>query len=130
MASSSSPGAVIYAKDVARVSGFYAAVTGLRVAHADDEYVVLESEGFQLVVHGIPAEVIASLELAEPPLRREDATVKLVFPVPSISAARAVAATYGGKVDPPEREWRFQSDRVCDGHDPEGNVVQLRERAL
>ena len=27
-----------------------------------------------------------------------------------------------------EREWEFDGDRVCDGHDPEGNVLQLRER--
>ena len=30
-------------------------------------------------------------------------------------------------VDPVETEWTFGLVRVCDGHDPEGNVVQFRQ---
>jgi hypothetical protein len=26
-----------------------------------------------------------------------------------------------------EREWEFEGAKVCDGHDPEGNVFQLRQ---
>jgi hypothetical protein len=26
--------------------------------------------------------------------------------------------------------WEFQGSRVCDGQDPEGNVVQFRESTL
>jgi hypothetical protein len=55
--------------------------------------------------------------------------VKLAFPVASIAQARAAAAGLGGQVDPLEREWRFGANKVCDGHDPEGNVLQLREPA-
>ncbi len=29
---------------------------------------------------------------------------------------------------PVEREWTFDGLTICDGHDPEGNVVQLRQR--
>ena len=122
-------GAVVYAKDVARVSSFYAQVVGLEVTHSDHDHVVLESAVFQLVVHATPAGIAASLEIADPPIRREDTAVKLVFPVPSIGTARTLAAKHGGELDPPEREWRFQGHRVCDGHDPEGNVIQLRETA-
>ena len=120
-------GAVVYAKDLPRVSAFYAAVVGLRVTHAEHDHVVLEAEAFQLVVHAIPAGIAASIEIADPPIRREGTALKLVFAVPSMSTSRALAAEQGGEVDPPEREWRFQSHRVCDGHDPEGNVIQLRE---
>lgn len=100
---------------------------GLRVTHEEHDHVVLEAEAFQLIVHAIPAGLAASIEIADPPICREDMAVKLVFLVPSISSARALAAEHGGGVDPPEREWRFRSHRVCDGHDPEGNVIQLRE---
>jgi predicted enzyme related to lactoylglutathione lyase len=120
-------GAVIYAKDLPRVSAFYAEVVGLEVTHAEQDHVELESESFQLVVHAIPPGIAASIEIADPPIRREDTAVKLVFPVPSISRSRTLAADHGGEVDPPEREWRFQGYRVCDGHDPEGNVIQFRE---
>jgi hypothetical protein len=33
-----------------------------------------------------------------------------------------------GGIDPAESEWIFQGYRVCDGHDPEGNVVQFQQR--
>jgi hypothetical protein len=26
-----------------------------------------------------------------------------------------------------DREWEFEGAKVCDGHDPEGNVFQLRQ---
>jgi len=122
-------GAVVYAKDLARVSAFYAGVLGCRVAHSEVDHVVLESPAFQLVIVAIPAHIAGSIDVAEPPIRRSDTPIKLVFPVASIDTARLAAASRGGELDPPEREWRFQGFRVCDGHDPEGNVVQFRARA-
>ena len=41
--------------------------------------------------------------------------------------ARSLVVELGGGLNGPESEWRFQDCRVCDGHDPEGNVIQLRE---
>jgi hypothetical protein len=52
--------------------------------------------------------------------------VKLVFVVSSLAAVREVAPALGGQLNPAEREWEFQTYMVCDGHDPEGNVVQFR----
>ena len=122
-------GAVIYAKDLSRVIAFYRDVAGLPVTHAETDYAILEAETFQLVVHAIPAGIAASIHVASPPVRREEAAVKLIFPVPSIDASRALAALHGGALNPPEREWQFRDRRICDGHDPEGNVIQLREHA-
>lgn len=122
--------AVIYAKDMLRVSKFYEAVAGLAVTEAEAGHVVLEANGFQLTVVAIPAQVAASVEVADPPLRREGTPVKLVHFAPNISAAREQVAKLGGLLDSSEREWLFQNTRVCDGHDPEGNVFQLRENAL
>ena len=119
--------AVLYAKDLRRVCAFYASVFGLTVDHADDEYAILESPMFQLVVLAIPLSIAASIEIADPPRRREDTPIKLVFFVPSISAARSDVAYFGGELNALAREWEFQGHRVCDGHDPEGNVIQLRE---
>jgi hypothetical protein len=82
----------------------------------------------QLVIVAIPEHIAASIELADPPLRRTETPIKLVFTVASIHAARTAARPLGGELNPPEREWQFQEFRICDGHDPEGNIVQFRER--
>lgn len=128
MTTSHDAGAVIYAKDIRRVSRFYEQVAGLRVTHAEDDHVVLESTGFQLVLVAVPERLAASIELTDPPRPREDTAIKPVFVVADLAAARDRAPALGGQLLPPEREWRFQGMRVCDGHDPEGNVVQFRER--
>ena len=120
-------GAVVYVIDVARLTAFYATVVGLSITSSEPDHAILESGSFQLVIHAIPAKIAASIEIACPPIPREDTPIKLVFLVPSIAAARKVATAHGGQVDPTEREWSFQTYRVCDGHDPEGNVIQLRE---
>ena len=44
------------------------------------------------------------------------------------SARYALAPTLGGAIKPPEAEWEARGFRAVDGHDPEGNVVQFRER--
>jgi predicted enzyme related to lactoylglutathione lyase len=122
------PGAVLYARDLDRVCAFYAAVTDLSVVAVEPDHVVLEGGGFQLVVVAIPARLSAQIEIATPPLRREDTPIKLVFVVQSIAAARSVAPVHGGELNPADMEWDLHDGRVCDGHDPEGNVIQLRER--
>jgi hypothetical protein len=55
--------------------------------------------------------------------------VKLVFAVPSIAQARAWAPALGGELNPPEKMFEARGFRACDGHDPEGNVIQFREDA-
>jgi catechol 2,3-dioxygenase-like lactoylglutathione lyase family enzyme len=120
-------GAVLYAKNVSRVVAFYSAVLDLRAIGGEDNHVVLESRGFQLVVLGIPNDVASSIEITDPPARRANAAFKPVFFVPSLAAVRAAAAAFGGTLNPAEKEWSFQGFKVCDGLDPEGNVVQFRE---
>lgn len=122
-------GAVLYAKSIARVSAFYAGIPGFEVIHSEADHVVLESPELQLVIVAIPTHIADSIELADPPIRRTETPIKLVFSVPSLRAARSAVQPLGGELNPPEREWQFQEFRVCDGHDPEGNVVQFREHA-
>ena len=121
-------GAVVYAKDVARVSAFYVGVAGFVVEESEDGYVALGSSALQLVVVGIPAAIAADVVVSDPPVRREETPIKLVLPVDDLGGARTAAAGLGGVVDGPEREWDFQGHRVVDGHDPEGNVFQVRAR--
>jgi hypothetical protein len=120
-------GAVLYAKDVSRLVAFYSAVLDLRAVDSNDNHVVLESRAFQLVVLGIPADIASSIEITVPPGRRATVAFKPVFFVPSLAAVRAAAEAFGGVLNSADKEWWFQGCKVCDGLDPEGNVVQFRE---
>jgi predicted enzyme related to lactoylglutathione lyase len=120
------PRAVIYAKHLDRMVAFYAGVVGLdEIARADDHVVLARGEQ-RLVIVAIPALIASTFEIDDPPRRREDAAVKPVFAVNDLAAARAAAISLGGMMDGPELEWRFDGARVRDGHDPEGNVIQLQ----
>jgi predicted enzyme related to lactoylglutathione lyase len=119
--------AVIYVKGIDRVSAFYERCLGLVVADAAESYRVLESEAWTLSLVVVAHEVAATIDIAVPPRRREDLPVKLVFAVSNIEDVRRVAASLGGEVDGKGDEWDFQGWRHCDGVDPEGNVIQLRE---
>jgi catechol 2,3-dioxygenase-like lactoylglutathione lyase family enzyme len=122
-------GAVLFATHLKRVASFYSAVLGLAEVGRDDDHIVLESPGFQLVVHRIPGGRPAPGDITVPPTRRATAAFKPVFFVPSISSLRGVAEANGGLMEPADREWSFNGVTVCDGLDPEGNVVQFREVA-
>ena len=120
-------GAVLFAKDLVRIATFYSAVLGLIEANRDEDHILLESPGFQLVVHRIIGGGSTTGDV--PPPRRSSAAFKPVFFVPSISRLRGIAETHGGVVEPADREWAFGGITVCDGMDPEGNVIQFRAQA-
>jgi catechol 2,3-dioxygenase-like lactoylglutathione lyase family enzyme len=128
MSYESRTGAVLFAKSLDRVAAFYSNVLGLREANRDDDHILLESPGFQLVVHRITGGGSAAGEITVPPARRGTAAFKPVFFVPGISPLRAIAEAHGGVMEPPEREWSFNGVTVCDGLDPEGNVIQFRQQ--
>jgi predicted enzyme related to lactoylglutathione lyase len=120
---------VLFAKDLPRVAKFYEELLGLSVVVADREKIVLESAELLLVVHAVPPEVAASVSIASPPELRTNVPMKLFFPVASLAKARAKASSLGGALYPSHKEWGARGFRACDGYDPEGNIVQLRESA-
>ncbi len=123
------PGAVIFAKDVERLSDFYANVLSLSKIRSEQTKVVLESEHFLLVIHGIPEKIVESIQISCPPTVRDSMPIKLFLPVSSIFEARQIAGSLGGLIESDDSEWRAVGFRACDGFDPEGNVFQVRECA-
>jgi predicted enzyme related to lactoylglutathione lyase len=123
------PSAVLFAKQVVRLAHFYREVAGMEEIHADTGHVVLDGGHFQLVVHNIPKKVAATIEITEPPHIRVSMPIKICLPVLSIDAARTLAAALGGRVGAKKNEWQARGFIACDGHDPEGNVFQVRESA-
>jgi predicted enzyme related to lactoylglutathione lyase len=120
---------VLFAQDPKRVAHFYEVVAGMKVTHAAADIIVLESQDHQLMVHPIPPRIAATIEITMPPKRRTRSAVKLVFAVQSIAAARRLAPGLGGRLNPAQRMFEARGFRACDGHDPEGNVIQFREDA-
>ncbi|MBB3228856.1 putative enzyme related to lactoylglutathione lyase [Luteibacter sp. Sphag1AF] len=120
-------GAVLYAKDVTSLKAFYEATAGCEAQHVEDDHVVLQAASFQLVILRVSAEMAGQIDIEVPPRRRDNTPLKLVFFVESIAASRHAALAHGGAFNGVEKEWTFQGHRVCDGLDPEGNVVQFRE---
>ena len=129
MSYESRTGAVLFAKNVDRIATFYSTVLGLAEANRAEDHIVLDSPGFQLVVHRIPGGGSAAGDITAAPARRATAAYKPVFFVPSIARLRGVAETLGGAMESAAKEWSFNGVTVCDGLDPEGNVVQFRESA-
>jgi predicted enzyme related to lactoylglutathione lyase len=120
----STVGAVVYAADLERMQAFYERVVKLPVTEVGEGFIVMG----QVILVQVAPEGAGASAPSSPPERRDDVAVRLLFDVPGIAAARVRAAQLGGVVDPPDTTWEFGAHRVCDGHDPEGNPVQLRER--
>jgi predicted enzyme related to lactoylglutathione lyase len=120
-------GAVLYAKDLGRLVDFYASVAGIAPQTIEKGYAILASGRSQFVIVRIPKRIADTIDIAAPPEVREDTPVKLVFGVEDIAHARDRAAELGGAVDAADDQWEFAGAAVCDGHDPEGNVFQLRQ---
>ena len=123
------PSAVIFAKDVGNLAQFYRNVSAMVEVHKDKDHIVLDGEGFQVVIHGIPKKIAATIEITQPPEVRENIPIKLCLPVASIEHARLKATEFGGLVGSKRKEWEARGFRACDGFDPEGNVFQVRESA-
>lgn len=120
--------AVLFAKNVLYMQRFYQNVLKLNVEDAQNDYAILASPALRLIIHAIPGHLKSSVNMESPPRLRQESAVKLVFEVNNIAEIRSIAQVHGGEVFSSEREWIFQKRRVCDGHDPEGNVVQFQQR--
>ena len=94
---------------------------------ADGEFCVLASDDWELAL--VAAPVATAPVIATPPRRREQVPIKLAFDVPVIDALISTIAEAGGQAEGIASAWEFQGRRHLDCVDPEGNVVQLRDRS-
>jgi len=117
---------VLFALDVPRTAAFYESILG---GHAVDEGACsrVTSEIDEVLVHDIPAEIAATIEIASPPVAREDTPMKPVFIVDDVDATIARAEAHGGQTI--GRGFTYEGRRYQDLLDPEGNVIQLRGNA-
>ncbi|MFN8573160.1 MAG: VOC family protein [Gemmatimonadaceae bacterium] len=124
MSTGVSPSAVLFVDDVARMTTFYRDAIGMTILHEEPSHVVLACAGMELVLHALPN--APSAAPSGEVVVREDSYLKLCFPVNDLAQAREKMLILGGALLAPSQEWEYRGFRACDGHDPEGNVLQLR----
>ncbi|MBK7594845.1 MAG: hypothetical protein IPJ11_06285 [Gemmatimonadetes bacterium] len=108
---------------------FYAELAQMTVLHQESSHAVLAIDGLEVVIHALPPQADRDHAARTTIVVREDSHWKLCLPVVSILHARDVAGALGGAIRSAEHEWVARGFRACDGHDPEGNVLQVRETA-
>jgi hypothetical protein len=120
-------GLVVFAKDKKKVSAFYQQALNLAVIESEGSYDLLMGQGYEVVIHSIPKQYAAQINITWPPEPRDDTPFKPTFVVSSLEAVRQAADATGAILKPIEMAWHFRGHRVLDGWDPEGNIVQFKE---
>ncbi len=113
--------AILFAKDMQRMSEFYHEALGLPLTAAPSlpGWVEFDAGGVRLALHAIPPRVAKQIEITTPPRAREETPIKLVFEVDDLGETRRRLAQHGATMFEPKLSGS------CDGLDPEGNVFQL-----
>ena len=113
-------GAMLFVKDLQRMTAFYSGVLGLRPVEETRLPDWVEFHGdTQLSLHAIPAAIAADISIESPPRPREQGATKLTFVVADVEAT--LAAIEGMGLPLQHRPWGS-----VDAVDPEGNVFALR----
>ena len=118
---------LVYAQDVSAVSHFYQAVLAGQISEQHEDYWVVIAPGVEVVVLSTP--LTRALPVVHEPLPRQDVAIKPVFIVDDLQRVREAAVATGGGAKPAHAEWRFGDFLVLDGWDPEGNIIQFRQKA-
>jgi hypothetical protein len=84
-----------------------------------DGWVVLQAGEASVALHAIPEQIAVGIEIADPPRKREEAAIKLVFEVDELEVAGARLVAHGASLSQ-RRSWD-----AYDVTDPEGNVFQI-----
>ncbi len=121
-------GLVVFAKSVKKLSAFYARTLGLEVLESARSHHLLRGNGYEVVVHAIPAKIAREIPIAKPPVLREDSAMKPSFVVPDLQALRLAVVATGGWLKPDDMAWTIRGHKVLDGCDPEGNILQFKQK--
>ena len=121
-------GLVVFAKSVKKLSAFYVRTLGLEVLESARSHQLLCGNGYEVVVHAIPTKIAREITIAKPPVLREDSAMKPSFVVPDLQALRLAVVATGGWLKPEELAWTIRGHKVLDGCDPEGNILQFKQK--
>jgi catechol 2,3-dioxygenase-like lactoylglutathione lyase family enzyme len=114
-------GAMLFVKDLRRMTAFYSGVLGLQPNEATrlDDWVEFSDGASRFSLHAIPAAIAAGIQIDSPPRAREQSVAKLTFEVHDVDATLTKIEAMGLPLLP--RPWGG-----TEAVDPEGNVFALR----
>ena len=115
-------GLVIYTSSIEKLATFYVHVFGMQMIESDRSYALLVDGDFELVLleTDVSKKGLSAFEA------RENTALKPTFFVnTSLEFIEEKIKAKGGVVFSP-KNWTFGGRQVCDAHDCEGNIFQLR----
>ena len=108
-------GVLIYSGDLNNLSEFYEKLFGMRVVRKTNDFISLETNGFNLIIHVPPFDI--STKAFSP--------IKLFLTVDDMTMTREKAVKLGGQSF--EGEWSNPIFKVSNIADRDGNHIQLRQ---
>ncbi len=120
--------AFVFACDVERVAAFYAGAFGMRRENSSDAgfTIMRAATGADVAIHSMPPSTAAEGSITDPPRWRDGTAYKICFETHDLAAQRAAILAHGGQAKEP---WSWEGTDFCECTDPEGNVVQIFQRA-
>lgn len=106
---------IVFSQDVPALARWYSSVFGMKVLEMDPSggWADLDGGGCRLGLHEGGSK------------RTRDCGHKMVFGARDVTKARKVLAARGAKLGPVKK---FGALHLCDGRDPEGNILQISNR--
>ena len=112
---------VLWVSDLDASVRFYQALFAAKTPYITDGFASVVGADNEVLLHLLPE------QYRDQPSIGAENPIKPVFDVPSIQEAKLAAGRSGGSISAEISEhgdWRY-----ADGLDPDGNVIQVRERA-
>ena len=115
-------GAMLFVKDLARLTVFYRDVLGLQPIEETrlPNWVEFRGDGARFSLHAIPSSIAAGISIEWPPRAREQGGTKLTFAVRDVEATLGAIEAMGLPLL--KRPWG-----AVEAVDPEGNVFALQK---
>ena len=108
-------GAIVYSKDIKKLSEFYLNFFDMVLLRETAEFISIDYDGFNIIIHIPPIEL----------LDHNFNSVKLFLTVDCLEEAKRRVISFGGEAF--EGQWSNPMFKVCNIADPEGNHIQIRE---
>lgn len=111
---------VLWVSNLERSVQFYSAVFEAKHPYISEGFASVEGNGNEVLLHLLPEEYRSEATSGE------DNPIKPVFEVMSLDKAKLAAGGNGGRIKSEIQEhgpWKYS-----DGNDPDGNIIQVRER--
>lgn len=122
-------GAVLYAKNLDKLTQFYLAIGGQQTDGNEGEFAVIASSETELIILQAPQEIASQIVIESPPAIRGATPLKPILEVSSVDDVLRSLSDFGGRPVPGAKLWKFRQHFVQDIVDPEGNVIQLWQPA-